>query len=267
MKKFNAMVMALTLMLGLGMTSCIGDTNYTPSGQGVVEVVNYMGLTSFKDLAGTSIYPTSTSLESVKTSMGFNPTNTRMAYVMFNYNEEGNENIATSGKIINANLQAAVSLDGGVERISAPGTYNDSIATSPIISLDNVMTASTDQSLTLVRGRYLMTGIRYYYLKNAHFFTLVYNPANQEEGKVKFELRHSGTPEEETVYTTSFNAFQSFIPQVYIKTFDIQSFLMMNNSPVTIEIEVDANPNNKGLNDSMTTKKTYSIVYDPTKEN
>ena len=50
MKKVKEMVMALTLLVGLGVTSCMGESSYTPQWGGAAEVINWMGATQFKDV-------------------------------------------------------------------------------------------------------------------------------------------------------------------------------------------------------------------------
>ena len=268
MKNLKAMVMALPLLVGLGLTSCMGESTYTPQWGGAAEVINWMGATQFKDVSGLTIIPTTSSVESIKSSMGFNPSNTNMAYIMYSYDQEGNENMATTGKIYNAQLLYAVSLDGTTEYVSVEGSSNDSISTAPIIALEDVMTSAGTQPLSLVRNRFLMTGVNYIFNAKLHHFTLIYNPNEQEDGKLKFELRHSGTPEASTVTTTSKTAFNVGLPYVYLKSFDIRDYLsqaISNSSTptITIEVKADVNTRNNELDGTSTEPKTYTLVYDP----
>ncbi len=270
MKKFKAMVAALTLTLGLALTSCMGETNYTPQWGGPIEVINFMGTTYFKDFGGFQVYPTTSSLEAIKSSMKFDPTKTNVAYVVYEYAEEGNENMSVTGKLNNAQLRYAISLDGRVEYVASAGASNDSTSTAPIIALDDVMTTSGSQNISLVAGRYLFTGVNYLFNAKQHYFTLVYIADEQEEGKVQFKLRHSGTPEASSVYTTSKGAFNVGLPYVYYKSFVIQNYLPTVSEPgksVTIEVEVDQNTFNNELEGNNTNKKVYSLVYKPFQEN
>ncbi len=270
MKKFNAMVAALTLILGLGLTSCMGETNYTPQWGGPIEVISWMGTTHFKDFGGLQVYPTTSSLESVKSSMKFDPNKTNVAYVVYEYAEEGNENMSVTGKLNNAQLRYAISLDAGVEYVMTAGASNDSVSTAPIMGLDDVVTGKGTQPISLIAGRYLFTGVNYLFNAKQHYFTLVHIVDEQEDGKVKFKLRHSGIPEANGVYTTSRGAFNVGLPYVYYKSFDIQNYLPTASEAsqsFTIEVEVDLNTYTNELEGNNTEKKVYSLVYKPFQEN
>ena len=263
MKQIKVMMIAIMVMIGVGFTSCMESEEYTPQGVGTVEVISYLGLTYFKDLSGVEIHPTSSSLAAMESQYKFNSSGTRIAYILYEFSNEGNENMAASKKITNAVLKYAVSLDGTVEEVSEAGNPNDSITTAPIISIDNLSTTTGEEGFFIINDRYIFAGINYFYQKKSHQFTLVYYSTEQEEGKLKLHLRHSGTPEDNNVTTNSMQVSNSYYaPQIYMKSFDLNRLPISLDDGMTIEIETDINPYNNKLDDANNTKKkTYTIVY------
>lgn len=264
MKQFKIWVAALTALTGLSFTSCMTETEYTPQGFGVAEVINTTGITFFKDLNNFTIQPTMTSVEAIKNSMKFDMLNTNMSYIVYGYNKEGNETAETDKKIRNAELQYAVSIDGTVQPVMEFGSEADSVSTAPIIALNNVFDTQASSPFKIINDRYLITGVEYYFNKYNHSFTLVINESEQEEGVLKFKLRHTGTVEDLNVITTSKHAFNSGIPHAYLKSFDLKSQLMQYaETGVKIEIEVQQNKTSNKLDHENTELHTYVFEYKP----
>lgn len=262
MKQFKIWVAALTTLTSLGFTSCMSETEYTPQGFGLAEVKSTLGVTFFQDLNDFTVQPTISSLEVIKNTMKFDVNRTRMSYIVYNYAKEGNETAEIDKKIKNAELQYAVSLDGTVQPVMDYGTSADSVTTAPIIALNNVFSTQDPAPFTIVKDRYLITGTEYFFNKQMHYFTLVYNEADQKEGVLKFKLRHSGKAEELNVITTSKHAFNSGIPQAYLKSFDIKQYLdEYKATGVKIEIEVLRNSTSNKLDHENTQPHTYEIDY------
>ncbi len=256
MKQIKTLLLAQILFMGIFLSSCMESSNYTPSGGGVAEVYNNYGYTYFKDFSGFTIEPTQSSVSTIESSMNFKPSQTKIAYVLYTYPEEGNEAVATDKKIKNATLTYGVALDGKIERVANEGAANDSVSTAPIIRLRSLMSSSVDSkdALYLHNGRYLMTGAEYYFsLTKLHHLTMVYYPEEQVEGKLILHLRHSGNPELANVYTTSYGAFQSGYPYVYIYSYDILSYMPIasTQNELEIEVHVDQNLSSNKLEDAM----------------
>ena len=230
MKLIKSSLFSLMSLMAISLSSCMDSSEYTPTGGGIAEVKqNFTGYTSFKDVAGFTIDPIQSSVSVLETSMGFKPSLTKIAYILYSYENVGNETMLTDKKVKNASMSYAVSLDGQVERVEQEGAVNDSVATAPIIKLRSLIptTDAPGQELFLHEGRYLMTGVEYYFYSKRHYLTMVYYPNEQVTGKLILHLRHSGELEADNVYTTSYGAFQSGLPQVYIKSFDIQQYMGM----------------------------------------
>ena len=270
MKQIKTLLLAQILFMGIFLSSCMESGDYTPTGGGVVEVLDRYGYTYFKDFGGVTIDPLQNTVSSVESSMGFKPAQTKIAYILYSYPQEGNEALITDKKINNATLTYAVALDAKTERVATEGAANDSINTAPIIRLRSLMSSSTDSNdaLYLHNGRYLMTGAEYYFsFSKQHHLTMVYYPEEQVEGKLILHLRHSGDPEAANVYTTSYGAFQSGYPYVYIKSFDLSSYMPLVSSQGELEIEVHAmqNLNSNKLEEALPV--IYKLTHKFNQEN
>lgn len=267
MKQMKIWVLALIVLVGVGFTSCMNsDDNSTSSWMGPVEVSYspYDRTTSFK-FGELIISPTNTSLATVEKQYNFKPSTTRMAYIAFEYStDEGSGNETATNKLQNVVMNYAVSLDETVERVTEKGASNDSIATAPIIRMTDVMASTQNENgFYILHDRYLFTGLAYFVQEKAHSFTLVNYPNEEvEEGTVKFYLRHSGTPEKETIGQTSVNA-AGLYPYLYFKSFDIRNYLPTEpGKEVKIVVVVDQNTVNNKLDDETNTKtKEYTVTY------
>jgi hypothetical protein len=215
-----------------------------------------MGTTYFLTNDGIRIFPSSASLATMESQYQFKPNSTSVAYIVYEYNEDDAANVSTTKLLQNVTLTYAVSLDAGVEEVYYDGAPNDSVSTSAIISLNNVVTTSNNEKLYLMNDHYLMTGIQYYFYSKAHYFTLVcYSDEQEDDGVLKLHLRHSGTPEASGVITTSYDAFGAGYPYVYLKAFDINSLL----SPDINKIEIYAQTNAYSNSLDSSTETLYTV--------
>lgn len=267
MKQVKVLVLALIVLMGVGFTSCMNsDDNSTSSWMGPVEVFNSAFTGTYFKFGELIIYPTNTSLATVEKQYNFEPSATRMAYIAFEYStDEGSGNETATNKLQNVVMNYAVSLDETVESVIDKGNApNDSVATAPIIRMTDVMSATPNENgFYILHNRYLFTGLAYFVQEKAHSFTLVNYPNEVvEEGTVKFYLRHSGTPEKETIGQTSVNA-AGLYPYLYFKSFDIRNYLPTElGKEVKIVVVVDQNTVNNKLDDESNTKqKEYTLTY------
>lgn len=111
------LVMALAMVMGLIMTSCLDSDNGPQSFQGYVKVLSIMGNPYFEDLAGNKYYPTATSLADMKTSMGFDITTSNFVFIQYQLAEtEGTSTRTDDGGTVTQSysitLTYAVALDG-----------------------------------------------------------------------------------------------------------------------------------------------------------
>ncbi len=267
MKRMKTWMFALIVSMGALLTSCINtDGDYTPTGGGIVEVGSLLGTPFFTDVSGLRIYPTPSSLATVESKLGFKTGQTKVAYVLFTYSQEGNEAAAENKQLNNANLQFASSLDRKIETVNIKGAANDSVTTAPVLKLRSVFDAGSASNqlneLYLQNNRYLMTGIEYLFLRERHYFSLMYYPEEQEEGKLIFNLKHTGNAETSDVYSTSYAyMLAGYDPSIYFSSFDIMPYLNLIGNPETVTIEVHAEVNQATNELDKATKKVYTLVH------
>lgn len=264
MRKIDKAVAASLLLMGAGLSSCLsGGTEYTPQGGGVVEVVNSMGLTSFKDIAGVSVYPTSTSLASVENAYKFETENTKTAYILYNYLEENRQN----NKVQDADLRYAVKLDGKVEMVSSKGDANDSVATAAICELTQLVVTDNEDDMFVMNDRFLLLGLKYFMAEYAHYFTVVYYPEEAAQSEeLKLYLRHTGTTEKDGTFRTSLDYYNSGYPHAYMFTFDLQQILndWRTKHPEAAQVDIVLEADVNLLNSKLTAgceKKKYTVTY------
>lgn len=112
------MLVALTLIMGLSMTSCLNSSEGSSISYAFLRVQGSYGFYYFQDALGNQIYPTTSSLSLVESSTDFKMSETNLAYVAFEIieDEEGEsaQSLAesTDPQTFTIDLKSAVSLDG-----------------------------------------------------------------------------------------------------------------------------------------------------------
>lgn len=143
MKQLKFLTIALILLMGVSLTSCLNSGNDGPIlRDGYVHVRSSM-YSYFEDNAGNQYYPTTASLTSIEANGGFEMSSSKFVYIQFEYVEDENAgskktaNGTMTPQKYNINLRYAVALDG-----SELVTANDIAAmemvapeTAPVISL------------------------------------------------------------------------------------------------------------------------------------
>ena len=147
------MLVALTLIMGLSMTSCLNSNEGSSISYAFLRVKGAYGMYYFQDALGSTIYPTSSSLALVEASTDFRMSETNLAYVAFEFVEDEDGNSAqslaesTEPQTYTIDLKAATSLDGPEVVISqtlADMEY-DAPETAPVITLSMSTGYGTEQ--------------------------------------------------------------------------------------------------------------------------
>jgi hypothetical protein len=252
----------LLLVACMTLTSCLNssDSDYTPTGYGIAEVINSMGTVYFKSSNGILIYPTAESLANVESSYKFNPSTTGVAYIGYEYSADDYSSSIASGSV-SVTLTYAVSVDATTEIVEEQGAGepNDSIATMPIVSLNNVMESSSSNKMTVVNNRYLVTGIQYYMYNYMHYLTLVYYEDEQDDDTVlKLHLRNSGGVESTSITYTSYDWSTSGYVYTYIKAYDLYNF-PMSADVKSVQVSADVALTNETI--GYSSKETYTVPF------
>lgn len=260
MKHFKHFVMLL-IVACVTLTSCLNssESDYTPTGYGIAEVINSMGTVCFKSSNGILIYPTAESLSNVESSYKFNPTTTGVAYISYEYDSD-TYNASVSSGSVTVTLKYAVSVDAKTEIVEEQGAGepNDSIATMPIISLNNVIENSSNK-MTVVNNRYLVTGVQYYMYNYMHYLTLVYYEDEQDDDTVlKLHLRNSGGVESTSISNTSYDWSTSGYVYAYVKAYDLYNFPVSANVK-SVQVSADVALTNETI--GYASKETYTVPF------
>ena len=264
MKQVKILVLALVVLMGVGFTSCMNGDDDTTVRRGAFVKVYTGGLGSiyFKDANGFKYYPSATSMATMKSTYGFDPSSGDMAYIIYQYDSATQTVTENTESLQNLQLVYAFGLDATVESVSEKGASNDSIAKAPIRSLDGTIGSSYkyepvmfDESTLLLQIDYFMgiDGIL------SHYFTLVYYPNEPaEENTIKLYLRHNNGKDTSTNYT-SVNLSGQY-PFVFYKAFNLRKLNVPINTDTKIIIETQVNNTNIDLEDkNNTSSKTYEV--------
>ncbi len=264
MKQMKIWIVALTMIMGISLTSCVNSSDNGPyPGTDIVEVFTGYG-TSFRNASGFIYYPTSSSLAAVETTYKFNTSSSKVAYILY---YEIEEETPTSGTktTMNIDLQYAASLDTTVELPEEEGASNDSVATAAIIGLQTAM--SQNEKIHIINDKYLICGINYYAYKiDNHSFTMVYyeEETTADSDGITLYLRHRDNEDTYANYNATLNLAGSY-PVYYWKSFDLSRVFQdykrkTNNSSVKIKIVTEENSSSEKLENA--TEKVYEATYE-----
>jgi hypothetical protein len=263
--KFLSFILLSTLVLSL--TSCLGnDSSSSGTYAGVFKVYNLNGQTYFA--SGTyKIIPSTTSLATMESTYGFNITS-GLAYIVYSYDSSNQTSSSSTSSstttTLNVDLTYAESLNvsNRFTISTTRGSANDSIATQPIIQLNQV-DASSSACLSVFDSHFLLM-LPDYMLSNAyHYFTLVYYPNETKTGDTEMTLylRHRSN-DQGTTYT-SINMVGGYFNRLYYKVYDIENFLdefraQAGALPTKITVST-AISSSLDVNDA--TEQKYSTTY------
>lgn len=266
MKQVKFLMLALVVLMGVGFTSCMnGENDTTVRAGGLVKVESSLGVTWFKDVNGVKLYPSATSMASMKAVSGFDPSAGDMAYIIYQYDS------ATQSSTDNLQLLYATELDATVESVQKPEEggerpSNDSIAKAPIRNLKGTISLygggtiqyepfMFDKSTLMLQIDYFMgtSGLL------SHYFTLVhYTNEPVEENTIKLYLRHNNGNDTSTSYT-SVNISSDY-PFVFYKAFNLSKLDVHIDANTKIIIETQENSTKVDLEDSGTKTNTYEVL-------
>lgn len=263
MKQVKILMLALVVLMGVGFTSCMNGDDDTTVRQDAFVKVHTWGLGSiyFEDANGFKYYPSATSMATMKSTYGFDPSSGDMAYIIYQYDSATQTVTENTESLKDLQLMYAMGLDATVESVTEEGASNDSIAKAPIRSLDGTIGSSYkyepfmfDESTLLLQIDYFMgiDGIL------SHYFTLVHYPNEPaEENTIKLYLRHNNGKDTSTNYT-SVN-FSGQYPFVFYKAFNLSKLHVPINTDTKIIIEAQENNVGIDLESEQTKTKTYEV--------
>ena len=264
MKQLKLMVLAFTLLMGTMFTSCMDSGESGPrQWSSVVKVNNGMMGTTFTDIGGLELIPSSQPTTSITSKMA-------SIYCTIDEGQEINQNT----KRVNVTLlQEPVAIDAPTKITSKIGGSGDITSNAPVASLEftdgyKFAPYKFDENVIVLPVLFriksdLTTSEDLQTELNKHSFTLVYYTDEEEssnEKVLKLYLRYKVEDTKEEVEK------RSRIGSLY-RAYDIEDALRAfktktNSSPAKIVIVAQQNEYNNKLDDDSTVQtKEYEIEY------
>ena len=277
MKKITVLTKALTLLLGISITSCLGEEESSIRyGQDFAKVyASSFGGVTFQTINGGSITPSSASIaQATSNGLDFSKINGQVVYVYY-YWDSNKLTIPEEAKDISGiSLQLIEYLDSPVEIVENEGAANDSTSNIPIISIglsggfaENYKPIFFDQTT-------LMLPINYYIASDLQTFTLNYYPNKEENSEESSDmltlyLRHDKQKDQPNSGSTT-SASQAVYGGVRIfwRSFDLEDAMSrymaekgLSSYPSQVRIVTEENSYSVNIEDA--TEKEYTITYNP----
>lgn len=220
MKQLKFLVVALTVLMGVSLTSCMDSGNseslYDDAGY-LRTVHSYMGISYFEDLNGNRYIPTESSLAKMKTDYGFDITTADLVLIYFKYVDTttGGDNAKSNDKYIT--LVSAEAIDSYDSRTVQSETDMESSVTenAPIITL-NPKNNYENTYKPILYGAEMVLLPLYWRMENKaetlaqHSFNLVYvaDDTHENSTELVLYLRHDkGTDTKNEVEVYRLKAF------------------------------------------------------------
>ena len=162
MKQLKFLTMALAMVLGLTMTSCLDSDEGMPYYTAIVKVnASYLGMgVSFETNTGYTIEPSQASyLESISNGFDWDSYSGQLILLGYSYDEASPDVTVNDDGVSGVNLLNMSTLNSKLEIVNAEGAANDSVSNMPIIGLGDDATikpAFWDEETLLLPINYFM---------------------------------------------------------------------------------------------------------------
>lgn len=272
MKHLKFMLLALCMVMGFTMTSCLGDDDDYEQYYPAIAKLHYPY--EFTAANGMVIQPTPESIATIEKNAGsLIKYEGQIFYILYTL-PEGQVNDENTKVVKNANVKSMLPLDEPVEIVEEEGAPNDSVNNCTIFTLmkdndEQYKPAFFDRESIIIYAQYGME-------QTAHDFTLMYYPELQEKDQpLTLYLHHDDNKDLPTPGYTSYDFAQvtgnlSF----FYKTFNLEKVLYfyqgqfgLSSIPSTINVVTYENQTSNKIDNAQTQKKTYTITYLPNKQN
>lgn len=284
-QRFKFLTLAVALMAGLTMTSCLGDSGDPVDGRfGVIAKVYSSYFTTFRTpgVDPITITPTEASINSIVTNnpdFSMSNLNGRIVSIGYSWNPELIQFPADTKEYDGVSLISIESLDEATLVVSAGavGTENDSVATHPIISLNPQVNGYTYKPYFFDNNRTeIIVPVQYYVPLNSQAtsfnVSLVYYPddpdtqADKANGILRLHVNYRvhGVEEFSTQYKSSDIDITYYGMRYFYKAFRLSGNIRMawgGSLPSAVNLVADENQFSTKLDDSQTKHdQVYPVV-------
>lgn len=275
MKHLQLMMVALFMLMGVSLTSCLNSESdpYNYVYGVMVKVQKSTFYTYFKTADGTIIEPTQESISALETN-GFDMSKfaNKIVNIAYRWDPTVVDVESDAESIKGVELYSIESLDAPAEFIESKGSSNDSISDMPIIELVSNQDGREYKPFFFDETT-LILPIHYYMEKKVHTLRLLYYKEEaQENGVLKLYLRHNKN--EDTASGTGLTSYEyaagTGLLSLFYKAYDLRIIFSRYQEqtgaydyPKKINIVYEANPYSWDLDDAQTETKTYTVEYKP----
>ena len=286
-QRFKLLTLALALMAGMTMTSCLGDNGDPMDGRyGVIAKVNsdFYPLDpvtfSTPGMNPVTITPTEASINSiVSNNSNFSMANIdgQIVSIGYTWNPDLIQFPSDATEYDGVTLSSIESLDAPTLVVSAGavGSVNDSVATHPIVSLNPQLNGYTYKPYFFDNNRMdIIVPVQYYVPLNSQAtsfsVSLVYYPddldtqADKANGILRLHVNYrvNGVEEFSTQYKSSDITYYGL--RYFYKAFRLNSRILQawgGSSPSAVNLVADVNEYSTKLDDSQTKRdQVYPVV-------
>lgn len=275
MKQLKLLTVAVTLLMGVSLTSCLNSDGdpYSYDGGMVKVKSDYMMTNYYFEMAnGVTITPTPASISAL-TANGFKMEEmvNKIAQIYYRW-DSSKLTIATDDKDIKGvELYSIESLDNMVIPTER-GADNDSLSktnNAAIISLEST-NGGMEYKPSFYDRTTILLPINYYIAQKRHFLTLVYYSEENIGKPLKLYLSHNSSEDSEVNNSTSYSLTASgyYGLGLFYKTYNLNTvmndYMLVNGLseyPTTIEIVTKENQYSDKLDDSQTEEKIYTVTF------
>lgn len=269
MKQLKFLMVALTLFMGISLTSCLGESEPITTREAFAKLYSTYGSYTFKTIDGYTITPTYASVASLEGD-GHNISGLAGDIVWFYYDFATATVDEAKKTMTDVTLKGVASMNNTVEVVhgtAADKAVNDSIGNAPILSLEGTHMSSPafvfDQTTLLLNVNYTVT-------KQENYVSLVYYTDEPEDnGEVlRLHLRYNTKGKDVQGGITSLDLGMSRYYGYLVKAYDLSQVLStymaqkgLSSYPTKIQIVTKENPYKVDLEDSETKEKVYTVEY------
>lgn len=259
-------MVALTLLTGVSMTSCLGsDDNETTVRTGIGKLYTTYGSYSFRTTDGYTITPSYNSVASALAN-GVDLSKYSGEVLYFAYDLADATVDETAKTATNVNFTGCMSLSNTVEVVygtAADELPNDSTENMPIISLES----NGDKPMFMFDDVTLFLPANYTMTKMESYLTLVYytDEPKDNDGVMRLHLRYNSKGSALSSLVTSYE-YYSYNLFFYLKFYDLTNAFNayrgkhgLSSNPTSIQIVTKENTYGTDLDDSQTMEKVYTV--------
>ncbi len=273
MKQLKFLMIAVTLLMGISLTSCLNsDSDPYKYGGGMAKVVANYGPVYFVS-GDITITPTAASVSSLLTQgIDVSKMSGHVVYISYRWDPAVTVPNEDPKNIKNVDLMTAIDLNNTTEVVNEKGATNDSINNAAIISLG--ISQNSEVKPSFFDKTTLLLPVNYFMYGKLHYLTLKYYPKEQAEGDKTLKLYlHHNAGKDETTNTTSYNYAEQGYLGFFQKTYNLSNIFRAyrtathtSEDPTTVEIITKENTYTYKLDDTQTKENKYTVTYKETEK-